>query len=1245
MILCGEIFANEAIINGTFESGSDGWDLYSYFYADTNYDSYNFEPGYAYLSNSDGTPGNGISGWIYQTVTIPASAVSPTLIFYYSIKSTTYDSGDFLNVTIQDTSGNFLGNIIYLTGADANSNSAKTYTPKSYDMSAYAGQTVRINFLGCTNSNTNPTIFRIDDVSLTYTPYVPPASKPDLVINNLAVNPESGANSSNATVSYTVYNQGALASTPSTSNIQINTSQSNVVPSDTSLDYPYTPSIAVGEGYQISRSVVIPADRPLGSNYIWVRADSSNAIDESDETNNNTGKLFTVTTASNPPANTASLLIDDVKVTGTTGGTIPIYDDDVNSSLITSAGPGNIRYMGLPNNGVDNISNIDFNYLDDKIQGNYSWKTDILKTGLQWCGVYLISSEYMRSDWPQHPGATGANLSALGGTITLSFKAKITGATSATAIFGLGDDTGTGDSCGKIEGGPYTVVNSWTTYSIDLTGKDLSNVNELFYYAISEDVTSPTSFNLSSPLNNAAVDNALPTFTWGSSSDPESGLSGYKLYIDGYLVKTVDKDTTSATIQTPLTTGAHTWYVVARDNIGFITISPIFNVNINPVSSTDNPPSISITEPEEGAIVHEAADIKADATDDKGIAKVEFYINNELKCTRDTAPYLWHLDTIGYANGLYTIKVIAYDTSNQTKTDEHKVTLSREFKVNRDGYQFENYSDQDPNDDWDRFVDAFGKDKVYCSDGVTKQIEAKTFYEFFISDIRSEGFCYGISISSLLFYIKELDIHDSSLADPPVSIVYLLGKGPKLDNLIEKYHWYQYGDEEQTFTQNDEHRSPKKIFDLLKDNFEKGNTDPWILSMYSKAWFFGGGHTVVPWKVVENGSKGEIYIYDSNYPNSNDRVITVDLLNDKWEYKVLWNGDANDKNLWGTPYSIFKNTPIISKTRKFVKVQGNANLCFTDSLGRQLGFKDGVFKNEIPGAGPLPTFGGESSYEIYSLPKGDSYLTKISGIGDGKYIFKEITDSGMYQIVDAQVNPNSADSIEFIDSKLIYTTEDDNKQYSVYISTGLNDNTERSYVIENTSISKGDDAAFQVNKDKEFEYTNEGKSRRYNLKLIQTGNNPGEFIADNINVGSNEKHIIKPQKWDNLNNSKVEIQIDKNNDGIIDDTQIIENGFNVDVVVYTSPDFKAYCYPNPSSGITNIKYSIPGEGIVPVCIDIYSLTGEKVYSYSEDKAAGYSYTIIWDGRNKSGEALSSGIYLSAVSAGSNKSYLKIAIVK
>ena len=86
------------------------------------------------------------------------------------------------------------------------------------------------------------------------------------------------------------------------------------------------------------------------------------------------------------------------------------------------------------------------------------------------------------------------------------------------------------------------------------------------------DTTPPTAFNLISPANNSQTGNTLPTFIWGASSDLESGIAGYELWIDGIKVK--DVSGTSATPDQSLSLGEqYTWYVVARNGVGLTTTS------------------------------------------------------------------------------------------------------------------------------------------------------------------------------------------------------------------------------------------------------------------------------------------------------------------------------------------------------------------------------------------------------------------------------------------------------------------------------------------------------------------------------------------------------------------------------------------------------------------------------------------------------------------------------------------------
>ncbi len=164
----GTAFAQtELITNGTFQSGSAGWVLSSNFYADSRFSSCRSCPGYSYVSNPDGTSGNNLYGYMYQSVAIPSNATSITLTFWCYI--TTQESGsvsnDFLNVTLQNSAGQFVASIAMYS----NRNASAGYIKQSFDLMpllmSYKGQTIRLHFLATTNPS-YPTTFRIDDVSI-----------------------------------------------------------------------------------------------------------------------------------------------------------------------------------------------------------------------------------------------------------------------------------------------------------------------------------------------------------------------------------------------------------------------------------------------------------------------------------------------------------------------------------------------------------------------------------------------------------------------------------------------------------------------------------------------------------------------------------------------------------------------------------------------------------------------------------------------------------------------------------------------------------------------------------------------------------------------------------------------------------------------------------------------------------------------------------------------------------------------
>lgn len=101
---------------------------------------------------------------LYQTITIPASATSATLSFWVRIDSaetTTTIQYDRLQVQIRNSSNAVLATL----ATYSNLNKNNTYVLKTFDISAYRGQTIRIYFLGTEDSSLQ-TSFVIDDTAV-----------------------------------------------------------------------------------------------------------------------------------------------------------------------------------------------------------------------------------------------------------------------------------------------------------------------------------------------------------------------------------------------------------------------------------------------------------------------------------------------------------------------------------------------------------------------------------------------------------------------------------------------------------------------------------------------------------------------------------------------------------------------------------------------------------------------------------------------------------------------------------------------------------------------------------------------------------------------------------------------------------------------------------------------------------------------------------------------------------------------
>jgi spore germination protein len=77
-------------------------------------------------------------------------------------------------------------------------------------------------------------------------------------------------------------------------------------------------------------------------------------------------------------------------------------------------------------------------------------------------------------------------------------------------------------------------------------------------------------------------------------------------------------------------------------------------------------PTVSISSPSNGGSLLKTQRIEAIASDNIGVVRVEFYVNDTLLATDTAAPYVVYWNTRRIAPGIYVIKAVAYDASGNS---------------------------------------------------------------------------------------------------------------------------------------------------------------------------------------------------------------------------------------------------------------------------------------------------------------------------------------------------------------------------------------------------------------------------------------------------------------------------------------------------------------------------------------------------------------------------------------------------
>ena len=92
-----------------------------------------------------------------------------------------------------------------------------------------------------------------------------------------------------------------------------------------------------------------------------------------------------------------------------------------------------------------------------------------------------------------------------------------------------------------------------------------------------------------------------------------------------------------------------------------------------------------------------------------------------------------------------------------------------------------------------------------------------------------------------------------------------------------------------------------------------------------------------------------------------------------------------------------------------------------------------------------------------------------------------------------------------------------------------------------------------------------------------------------------------------------------------------------------SKEFTVSCFPNPFNPVTNIRASIPSDGLLQVVI--YSILGEKILELENSIVTKGTYNYLWNGVDASSNTVNSGIYIVLVKTDTKIITQKILLLK
>jgi len=163
-----------------------------------------------------------------------------------------------------------------------------------------------------------------------------------------------------------------------------------------------------------------------------------------------------------------------------------------------------------------------------------------------------------------------------------------------------------------------------------------------------------------------------------AAASDDVGIDKVEFFVDGTKIGSTKVSPYQVNWDTSgVTDGLHMIKAVAYDSKGQAAADKS-NVKVTNSGKCDNIPSVKFTSPAATVkAVKGTISLKAAASDDVGVVKVQFFVDNAMVSEKKTIPYEATWDTSTAKEGAHTLKALAYDTAGQTGKDVMQLFVDR----------------------------------------------------------------------------------------------------------------------------------------------------------------------------------------------------------------------------------------------------------------------------------------------------------------------------------------------------------------------------------------------------------------------------------------------------------------------------------------------------------------------------------------------------------------------------------------